>query len=296
MLIQGEDLIIYKQKLIEGLTFFDNFCKENDIKYFAVGGTAIGAIRHKGFIPWDDDIDVAMLREDYDRFCSLKSNLLGTQYRIIDYRDNGYYSSGAKFIDNSTTLWEHELNSLTIGAYIDVFPFDVCDGIEVNYQKIALNVNKAFTRLERSKQKSTFSYLVWAFKGMHIPTFIKCIVNVLYYNRIEKKCIKEVIAVENMLRNQKGEYILYYNSFYPLAKELNRKEVFSSTVTMPFENTTIEMPIGYDEYLKNLYGDYMQMPPKEKQIPHHPVHFYNLEERLSIRQIRQRYHDFSHDQ
>lgn len=289
MLLQGDDLVRYKEILVDELSYFDKFCKENGIKYFAVGGTAIGAVRHKGFIPWDDDIDVAMFREDYDRFCALKHKLENTKYRIVDYHDKGYYNPGAKFIDISTTLWEYELQTISMGAYIDVFPFDVSDGNADVYQAISCKIKRSFKNLERSKLRASFSFLWWALRKGHIPTLLRCIVNFLYYNHKEKQCIKEVEQNEDMLRKQVGDFVLYYSSFYPIDKELNTKETFATTIKMPFESTTIEMPVGYDKYLRNLYGDYMELPPKEKQKPHHPLHYYNLSEHLSIEEIKKRH-------
>ena len=116
--------ITYKEKLIETFYAFDQFCTKNDIKYYAAYGTLIGAVRHKGLIPWDDDVDVYMLREDYDKFCSFRGHV-DSHYDIMDINDENYWLlSLAKFVDTNTTLWELKELPLILGVYIDVFPLD----------------------------------------------------------------------------------------------------------------------------------------------------------------------------
>lgn len=105
---------------------FVDFCNRNQLTYYAAYGTVIGAVRHKGFIPWDDDIDVWMPRRDYERFLSLRDKLISTHYEIIDIEDKGYYLYFAKFCDRRSTIIEREGQSI-MGLYIDVFPLDYYD-------------------------------------------------------------------------------------------------------------------------------------------------------------------------
>lgn len=108
---------------------FDRLCTDNQLQYFASSGTAIGAIRHKGFIPWDDDIDVYMPRADYNRLMLLRKTLSGSGYAIKDLGDNEYIYAFAKYYDARTTIIEtNEFPKCVIGVYIDIFPLDEVDG------------------------------------------------------------------------------------------------------------------------------------------------------------------------
>ena len=104
---------------------FDAFCSKNSIQYFACYGTLIGAIRHGGFIPWDDDFDVVMKREDYDRFINLR-NQVGEGYRIASYQDGESPYPFAKFFSTEGTVWEYPQFPFIIGPWVDVFPLDKC--------------------------------------------------------------------------------------------------------------------------------------------------------------------------
>ena len=142
------DQIKYKALLLQTYYFFAEFCKKNDIHFYAAGGTMIGALRHQGFIPWDDDIDVYMKRSDYDKFISLKNKLNGTDYEIIDPRNKGYYCAMVKFSHRHSTIWEFQGIPFVYGAYIDVFVLDYEDGAYDNIMKkrseFSKNVNLFF--------------------------------------------------------------------------------------------------------------------------------------------------------
>ena len=100
--------VLFKNKLLETFKAFIEFCNEHGIKYYACGGTLIGAVRHQGLIPWDDDIDVWMMPDDFKKFCSCRGKIQG-HYDIMDGRDDNYWLlSVAKFVDVDTTLWEEE--------------------------------------------------------------------------------------------------------------------------------------------------------------------------------------------
>ena len=114
-----------QSKILEIFKEFDRICRDNDLKYFAIGGTCIGAVRHKGFIPWDDDLDVAMPIEDYARFREVAPSSLAPQYQIYDYEEHekcGYQF--LKLFDRNTTFIEERNNNLDscMGVFIDIMP------------------------------------------------------------------------------------------------------------------------------------------------------------------------------
>jgi lipopolysaccharide cholinephosphotransferase len=126
-MITAEYLTAFNNELLHCYKAFKQLCEENNLQYFACGGTCIGAVRHNNIIPWDDDIDVLMPRDDYYKFLDLKSKLQGTGYDIISYRDSDYYFPFSKFINTNTTIWESRKRNRIIGAFIDVFPLYTTD-------------------------------------------------------------------------------------------------------------------------------------------------------------------------
>ena len=133
MELTNEEQFIFKNLLLQTYKAFREFCISNEIRFFAGGGTMIGAVRHNGIIPWDDDIDIFMFRKDYDKFVSLKDRLKDTDYEIIDPTDDGYFSTMAKFSYKNSSIWEFREIPFVSGIYIDVFFLDYED---CNYEKV----------------------------------------------------------------------------------------------------------------------------------------------------------------
>lgn len=277
----------HKEILIGTFKAFDKFCDDNNIKYFACGGTAIGAVRHKGIIPWDDDIDVCMLRDDYNRFVELKDKCMGTQYRIVDYNDKGYYLPFAKFMDNNSTIWEVEENSFILGVFIDVFPLNYTDDSNKENKKFQHKYIKAFTDYVTAQKKYSFVRLVKK-QGL---TGLKLYVKHLIYKSIQSLLFQRFRKLDEFIKNNKeGNFLLNYFTPYKVEKETFPKEWFQTQIEVPFEDTSIKIPNGYEMYLTQLFGDYMVLPPVEKQKSHHYLYFMDLECRLSIDEIRKKKH------
>ena len=283
-----EMLKVFKQKLVETMSAFIGFCAENNITYFATGGTAIGAIRHKGFIPWDDDIDVCMLRSEYDRFLALCDKCKGTGYEIMDYHSRGIPTPYAKFVNMNTTLVEFDYNPVSTGLFIDVFPLD---NVGTNMAATIELKNRIMTNVQRY-QRTTFDLdcrsMMNYLKGMHLNTIFKAIKYKLIYKHQVEKYVQMLEEDDRALRSVVGECVLNYYTFYKVEKEIFPKAWFSNTVEKAFEGIVIKLPIGYHEYLSKLFGDYMTPPPVEKQISHHSHYYCNLKEHLIIDEVRKR--------
>lgn len=263
---------------------FDAFCSENGIQYFAWCGTLIGAIRHEGFIPWDDDIDVAMKREDYDRFINLR-NQVGKNYRIACYQDGESPYPFAKFYSTDGTVWEYPQFSFIIGPWIDVFPLDKCKDGKKDIKALELFHGAMW------KYRKAVAYSPWSeicqdlFRG-NLKAFAIKLVKKLRYSPFKERYIKQVKMAENKLRsltgNEYGDYSL------PLVNEVFLSEWLRGALRVPFEDTTILVPEDYDNVLSKKFGDYMKLPPVEKRKGHN-FYFINLKQRLSKEEILSQY-------
>ena len=273
----------YKQYLLQTYKFFAKFCADNEIHFCAAGGTMIGAVRHHGFIPWDDDIDVYMKRRDYDLFISSRSKLDGTEYEIIDPATNGYYCAHATLSHRNTTIWEFSSIPFVFGAYIDVFVLDYADG---PYEELVGE------RMNYAKKINLF-YICsnnYPIKGIMKHLFqgdLKKALWLLFQKLVLRNChsaIKKQIIMHS--ERSHGEWLIAYTGTSG-KKDIFRSKWFDSSISYPFEDTFIDVPFGYDEFLRAMYGDYMIPPSKDEQTSHHSLFYFNLDRRISKDEIEQ---------
>lgn len=277
--VAPQHLDAFNQHLCYCLRDFIALCQEHDITYFACGGTAIGAVRHKGFIPWDDDIDVYMLREDYNKFLSLRSSLMGTRYEIVDMSNDGYCASFAKFVDAKTTVWEYEENPVIIGAYIDVFPLDAA--LDDMDRLKAVNF-----RYERLLDWYVRSFLTWGKGSLSSVHDIKTTMFNIYLRMKRKSIKRQLDDMEREIVSFQGKSLFGYGYSPRFEREIFDRSWFSDTVELDFEGIKITLPVGYHEMLSKQFGDYMQLPPVEEQKTHHTRYFVDLTQRLSVDQVK----------
>ena len=257
-----------KQCALDILLYLDSFCKSNGITYWLCGGTLIGAMRHKGFIPWDDDIDIMMPRKEYDRLCSEFPSDGRYQLLTSDNTDYFPYAYG-KIVDTNTVKLEPLRKKYQkIGVDIDVFPIDnypddidesekMCNEIKVEQQKVY------FITARYGKGSNVFKTIARLF-----TTFYWHLTDFLGINSVEK-CIQRIQRVAQQHNTtETGNCGISIIAHYG-AKEMNKKNVYSSSVEVEFEGHMFPAPVGYHDYLTGLYGDYMQMPPIEKRETHH---------------------------
>ena len=287
MELKGNDLVKYKEILVNCLKVFDSFCLKHNLKYYAAYGTALGAIRHHGFIPWDDDIDVIMPRKDYDRLLDLKEEF-GDSYKVFSICDKGYYKKFAKFVDMRTSLWEDKNIPFMIGAFIDIFPLDGTPSDDITESlKFRNKYVLSYWNIKRSMATYSFAGML---KNLILPldiiTVIKNLYSALWLKLRKDSLIKKHSELEDTVKKFRNG--LYYASYWGIYKdkEIVPKEWFNGSIVYPFENYHIRVPINYDNYLKHLYGDYMKLPPIEKQDSHHTHYYYNLEKRVTIEEAR----------
>lgn len=255
-------------------------CKEHNLTYFCCGGTAIGAIRHQGMIPWDDDIDVFMPRPDYDRFIQIASQQLPEGLELVTpYNKNEYHLFFAKLCDKHTTLQEEQDVPCVYGLYIDIFPIDGApDDIEDARAMIRL-FTKTKHKLEAiSTHVSFMAYLSLLKAPKEWGRFARKTIGFFFRKWYRRHLLQQLSEISYRYSYDSASLVaVYCGSYGP--KEVFPKAWLQGTKTFLYEGMEVDLPSGYDEYLRQYYGDYMQLPPEEKRISHHMKTYYNLYER-----------------
>lgn len=268
MMKEELDLNTIKERSLEILKFIDHTCKELNLRYYLAAGTLLGAVRHKGFIPWDDDIDIMMPRDDYEKLvCRFPKN---DNFSFITFHntDNIYCPYG-KIIDKCTIKIEPLREKyLTIGVDVDVFPID---NYPNNYEEAILWCDK-IKRIQKKKDSLLEPYT----KGRN---FVRSLMRnlLVFFNHIVDDIgivsVKKYVIQLDSLSQKYNSVATNYCGIAAIAaygsKKRNRKEVFADSVDVEFEGYAFPAPSGYDEYLRDYYGDYMQLPPLEKRQTHH---------------------------
>lgn len=248
---------------LEILSNVIEFCDKKKIRYYATAGTLLGAIRHEGFIPWDDDIDICMPRPDYDIFINeYNKENPDTYFCHICENTENFYFAAAKVCHEKTILREnHNVFPNNLGINIDIFPLD---GWPANYYECAKHVysiDKLHELILFNNPNYRWHDGIWLnIRKLRKKVIYKAdsIQLVKEMNTIARKCsFDDAEFVGNLMWSQYG----YKNCF--------KKDWFSDFEKKNFETIKINVPVGYISILTQLYGDYMKLPPKEKQKIHH---------------------------
>jgi len=235
-----------------------DFCDKNCITYFLAYGTLIGAVRHKGFIPWDDDIDIQMPREDYDRFIKtfeheyLKAIAPGTPMSKHSY---------VKVIDTRTVKIEahKKYPAGYLGVDIDIFPIDGAPADEGEYNLWYDKLQDVYTPFMYSVQSITKGYFTHNVKLALMKFSLK---KPEYY-------LEEAKKLHEKYPYRQCEYAAAVESNFNGRGNRVPKRCYVGSIDLEFEGHMLRAPIGYRTVLTNLYGDYMKLPPKEQQVIHH---------------------------
>ena len=251
-----------KLKKVQLLTLLEikRICDKYDIKYTPIGGTLLGTIRHQGFIPWDDDIDVGMLRSEYNRFIEAAKKELRPEFFLQTYETDEHYPKAIARICVNDTIYAMRWDDHTgihKGVFTDVFPYDNSPDSKI-FQKI-------------------HKYSIY---WLHLVTYYK-------YNYVKRKSLKakvgfpvlslpfiladklqaRILYEKSMQKYNKRdtEYVVRTGSGYPYEKVRVKRHLMEEVETRYFEGKPISVMVGYHEHLSDNYGDYMQLPPVEKR-------------------------------
>ncbi len=244
-------------------------CVENNINYFIVAGTLLGAIRHEGFIPWDDDFDLGMLRNDYEKFKEVLKKELHDDYYFMDMDNNEHYSLPfIKLMKKNTLIAEGNLpdNLENYGIFIDVFPFDSVpnNSLKKQYHKITTEVYKKLLLAKNNYKINISSSIKSVFY-----TVLK-LISKLFSNNFLKKRLNYISSKYN---NEESEFITNIGGAYGYSKETIQRSWTQSLKLYDFAGRKYYSFSNYDAYLTNLYGNYMELPPVEDRGDRHAYQY-----------------------
>ena len=259
----------YKQVVLDILIRIDNICRSNQLRYVISYGTLLGAVRHNGFIPWDDDIDIVMPRADYDKLCSIiNKGSFNLNFLCVESSESTIYPYG-KVCDTRTKLKEKNFIEVEgYGAYVDVFPLDCLPESEEEekklYKKYIIKIKALMhsTRTGYEKSESTITNIKRSI-AFHLCKIINP-------TKMVKKLNREFRDLNKLKTTKMGIP-------WAIHRITMTEKDFYEARSIQFEGHFVMAPKDPDVILKRLYGDYMKLPPEEKRISNHQFECYYID-------------------
>lgn len=252
-----------KKIMIELLEYFDKVCRENDIKYSLIGGSLIGAIRHKGIIPWDDDIDVILSKSEYLKLIQILENMNDSRYKLLTINNcRGYNFPFPKLVDKRTFVVEPMLlNQIKeYGIFIDIFSYSNTS----NSEKIRIKDFKKIKLLNSMMSRTKLDFKNDGFKQNFLRLNKNILSKIIGYRNI----IKFLNNIYNKYNNVDTDYVVSNWPVYNINKEVQKSKNIIEYTDVEFENMKIMIFKNYDEILRTTFGDYMQLPPENQRKAH----------------------------
>lgn len=263
--LNKEELNRLQKCELEALIEFDRICKKHHIPYTLYGGTLLGAVRHNGFIPWDDDIDVAVLRSDYDKLEEIFTQEMSARFFFQNHNtDKDWYRLYAKIRVNDTLYIEcaHASRSIHQGIYIDIFPLD----------------NIPDDQSERRRQERDFKIVNTLLSAKYIDVSSRTGLKKLCASVIRILCLplslnylySKATSVSCRYKDIECKEVKNFFGAYG-DREIMPKEYMTQMHTILFEGCALSVITDYDNVLKRIYRNYMQLPPINKRVTRHPI-------------------------
>lgn len=251
------------------MQYIHDVCQKIDVKYFLSYGSLIGAVRHKGFIPWDDDMDICMLRDDYEKLQDYLIEHPDERYEVMSYKNNlNYVYPFMKVQDNHTYLVEEDVRiDPDMGIYVDIFPVDGYEDDRVFKDKM--------TKIIKKRQLSCYTFKGITNTKSLVNSLIRYISIVVFYFTNTNKYVAQIDALAKSRKVEDYElvdYVIYKDMNKPVWK----REWLKDVETGNFEGKEFMIPKHYHEILTSDYGDYMQLPPVEQRISHHDFKLWKI--------------------
>ncbi len=257
----------HKEQLLKILIEFDRFCEENNLTYYLSGGTLLGAVRHKGFIPWDDDIDVNMPRPDCEKLMELSGGRIGGFELLPPNSTDKYHAYHWKLYNDSILIGKRRNGTIAKKVYpifIDIFPIEgLPDTEEENIRH--------YIEIKQKKRRANHAWGKTNYKGRNPYKKLRNIMAKIIYRRIGiRKLFNDVIDVATSISFEESNYIGVMMTNVHTTEERVVKYEYSPVIKMEFEGHMFSCPAGYHTYLRQLYGDdYMELLPVHKRISKH---------------------------
>lgn len=256
--------------LIEILDYCDSICKDYNLTYFLAGGTALGAKRHQGFIPWDDDLDIVMPRKDYDKLIEIIRKDENSLYKVQDQNsEDNYFLAFAKVRKQNTLFREKISDGLykDNGIYIDIFPLDTFDDrkspmLQVDIFRLKLIIHALRFRSCKKFYKESSTYV------KYIADYIVSFPYMFFSNKGLLGKAKNIMTKRN---EKKPIYIASFGGLYGTEKEIMEYDIYYPPRMIRFEGKLYPSLSKIEIYLERMYGDYMQLPPENKRHTHEPL-------------------------
>ena len=275
--------------ILDILKAFMEICKTHNLRYYCCAGTAIGAARHHGMIPWDDDIDVLMPRPDYDRVLEIaKKEDFGKYEVVTPYNNESYPLYFSKLVNRETTLIEEKERPCIIGLYVDIFPLDATDDDLETAKALYRKYSKTINRLNAVTTHNTFGEYLSLL--LHKETWGRFAIKTLAFffrSRLRHRLISQMDEMSHRYDFETAKNVLVNTGSYHY-KEIFPKAWLGKGKEFPFEDTTVLLPEEADRYLRHFFGDYMQFPPVEQRVEKHLRYYLNMEKRESWDEIKKK--------
>lgn len=246
--------------------------QKHGINVFLVGGSCIGAVRHGGMIPWDDDIDIGLFRDDYEKARKILIEELPEGYTWCDHTTESEYPYNFGKVKKDGTAFVHGGDAhldIHHGIYIDVFPHDYVRSVE-EFKVI----NGKIVSLRRKIDLKCMSFKKY---GKLRPVWQLPLIAAAHILVNKQKTQEKIARLSQSFLSEESEYVCNFYGIYG-EKEICKKEWFGDGKKVDFDGIAALIPADYDSYLTHIYGDYMTPPPKEKQVSHHDAVFISTTE------------------
>lgn len=247
-------------------------CNTIGVNYYVAYGSLIGVVRHKGFIPWDDDFDVVMLRDDYDKFCDYcithEDEL--RPYKLLTRKsEKDYPYNIARLNDMNYRAIYENVQKYDSGVFIDIYPLD---GAGTDAEQVLKRIKRKKSNLFRIALWSIDTHYTKSTYNKWYRSVVKFIVRGYSKIRGSKYFLDRLEKFKDIYDIKESRYVA--EMIWDAGLTLYEKKWFDQYIYMIFENLEVKVPSGYDEFLRCDYGDYMKLPPKEEQVPHHEYKIY----------------------